>query len=150
MVKHLGPDQTTEHIYFDIQLRLRLWITNNFQSTGISIAELVLTLLKNAGCWCVHMHWPWLRTKLFEHSIRYLSHLRHLSQHPPTTLNGALQLLRLRYNQCDLVGTRDLGSYAVRATVKQILNTCVACARGLQDFEVSFSSDDEEPSASGV
>ena len=39
-----------------------------------------------------------------------------------------------------------MGSYAVRATVKQILNTCVACARGLQDFEVSFSSDDEEPS----
>ena len=40
------------------------------------------------------------------------------------------------------VVTRNTGAVGVRATVKQILNTSVACARGLRDYETYFSEDD--------
>ena len=54
--------------------------------------------------------------------------------------NLSNRLLPVHIDQ--FVVTRDMGACGLRATVKQILNTTVACARGLGDHETYFSEDD--------
>lgn len=135
----VGP---VSHSYYEIQLRLQHWITEEYGGGGIPVLDLLTFVLTKVGCWCVNLQWPWLWKKM----PRCLSHLRgKVPEEPWPRVLQCLQKLKLKPEQASrLAITRDLGAPAVRATVKQILNTCVALVCHLRDYETCFSSDDDE------
>ena len=116
-------------LYYETQLRLKLWITDSHPQ-GILLSDLIFFILHKHNCvWCGSIRWPWWQRKV-QHYLRHLECLGNLY----------IRLLPAHIDQ--FLVTRDVGAVGVRATVKQILNTSVACARGLRDYETYFSEDD--------
>ena len=114
--------------YVEIQIRLQLWIQTH--SGGVLLRELVSTVLRNVGCWCVNLQWPWIVQKLLCFFPAWVQ---------PSSLGTRLQHGRAG----DLVCMRDMGSRNVRVTTKQILVTCLALVMFSSDSDVELSTDDE-------